>query len=42
VSSVDIKTLVGRTVEVKGAFTYDEANPRELVVTPVIMKAVRD
>jgi predicted lipoprotein len=37
VSKLDLKTLKGKTVSVKGAFTYDGANARDILVTPVLV-----
>ncbi len=37
ISKLDLKGLAGKKISVKGAFTYDTANPRDLLVTPVIV-----
>jgi predicted lipoprotein len=37
ISKLDLKGLVGKKLSVKGAFTYDTANPRDVLVTPVII-----
>ncbi|HUI72984.1 MAG TPA: DUF2291 domain-containing protein [Spirochaetia bacterium] len=37
VSKLDLTTLRGKTISVKGAFTYDNANPKDILVTPVIV-----
>jgi predicted lipoprotein len=39
ISKLDLKTLVGKTLSVKGAFTYDTSNPKDVLVTPVIVSA---
>lgn len=36
-SKLDLKTLTGKRVEVKGAFTYDGTDPKKVVVTPLIV-----
>ena len=41
VAKMDLKNLVGTTLSVKGAFTYDTANPKDVLVTPVIVSAGR-
>jgi predicted lipoprotein len=37
ISKLNLKSLGGRTLSVKGAFTYDEANAKDILVTPVIV-----
>ena len=37
VSKLDLKTLEGKTVSVKGAFTYDGSNAKDILVTPVLV-----
>ncbi|MGA2763373.1 MAG: DUF2291 domain-containing protein [Spirochaetia bacterium] len=37
-SGLNGKVVVGKRITVKGAFTYDQVNGGELVVTPVILK----
>lgn len=37
VSKLDLKTLVGKTMSIKGAFTYDGSNAKDILVTPVIV-----
>ncbi len=37
-SKIDVKSLQGKRVDVKGAFIFDPANPRDILVTPVIVK----
>lgn len=37
-SELDLKTVSGKTITVRGAFTYDGTNPKDLQVTPVIVK----
>ncbi|MGA2614789.1 MAG: DUF2291 domain-containing protein [Spirochaetia bacterium] len=39
ISKLDVKTLVGKRLQIKGAFTYDTANPKDVLVTPVIVGA---
>ncbi|MGO9411197.1 MAG: DUF2291 family protein [Spirochaetia bacterium] len=39
ISKLDLKNLVGKRISVKGAFTYDTANPKDVLVTPVIVSA---
>lgn len=36
-AGVEPKTLLGKTVFIEGAFTYDSASPRTVVVTPVVL-----
>lgn len=37
VSKLDLKTLTGKEIEVRGAFTYDGTNAKNLLVTPIIV-----
>jgi predicted lipoprotein len=37
ISKLDMKGLVGKKLSVKGAFTYDSANPKDVLVIPVIV-----
>jgi len=39
VAKLDLKALVGKKLSIKGAFTYDTANPKDVLVTPVIVSA---
>jgi len=38
ISKIDFKTLLGKRVSVKGAFTYDSTTPKDILVTPAIVK----
>jgi predicted lipoprotein len=38
VSQMDLATIEGKQVAIDGAFTYDGSNPRDLEVTPVIVR----
>lgn len=37
VSKLNLKTLEGKRINVRGAFTYDGTNPKDLLVTPIIV-----
>jgi len=37
ISKLNLKSLSGKRLSVKGAFTYDAANARDILVTPVIV-----
>ena len=37
ISRIDLKTLLGKGISVKGAYTYDSTNPKDILVTPVIV-----
>ncbi len=36
-SKLDLKTLTGKRIGVKGAFTFDGTNPKNVVVTPITL-----
>jgi predicted lipoprotein len=38
ISKLSLKSLVGKRLSVKGAFTYDGTNAKNILVTPVIVK----
>jgi predicted lipoprotein len=40
ISKVDVSKLQGKKISVAGAFAYDSADPSDVAVTPVILKAV--
>ncbi|HUZ17143.1 MAG TPA: DUF2291 domain-containing protein [Spirochaetia bacterium] len=37
VSKLDLKTLTGKRLDIRGAFTYDGTNAKDVVVTPVLV-----
>lgn len=37
VSKLNLKTLIGKRIDVRGAFTYDGTNAKDLLVTPIIV-----
>ncbi len=40
ISRLDLKTLLGKRVSIKGAFTYDGTNAKDILVTPVVVTAL--